>query len=99
MKLFVKRLSVMLIAALICVFVASCDAVQESSNNSTAVLHEYGNYYLYETHSNMEYLEFLDNFDDTAYEIVDISVTFVGMTGNNEYGNHYVVTYRNIERS
>jgi len=36
-----------------------------------------------------EYLNFLENFDDSAYEIVDISVT------NSSSGRPHSVTYKN----
>lgn len=46
-----------------------------------------GRYHLFTTGSTTEYLQFLENFNETEYEIVDISRT----------DGYWRVTYRNIE--
>lgn len=46
-----------------------------------------GRYHLFTTGSTTEYLQFLENFNETEYEIVDISRS----------DGYWKVTYRNIE--
>lgn len=46
-----------------------------------------GHYHIFETPSITKYLQFLESFDETEYEIVDISKS----------DNYWYVTYRNIE--
>jgi len=51
-----------------------------------------GNYYLFQTKYVQEYLNFLENFDETKYEIVDISTSLhLSPKGSNEF---YMITYR-----
>jgi len=54
-----------------------------------------GNYFLYKTVDAQEYLSFLEDFDETNYEIVDISTSMtVFGYGSDEF---YMVTYKVIE--
>ena len=46
---------------------------------------EAATYFLYETNDSNKYLKFLENFDGSTYELVDISVV---------RGNWFYVTYR-----
>ena len=53
-----------------------------------------GSYCLFRTKDVQEYLNFLENFDETKYEIVDISTSM--WTGMNGSGEFYMVTYKVI---
>lgn len=51
-----------------------------------------GTYYLFKTFDVQEYLKFLENFDETKYEIVDISTSLHYIPkGSDEF---YMVTYK-----
>lgn len=54
-----------------------------------------GSYSLFRTQDAQEYLSFLENFDETKYEIVDISTSLYGARtyGSDEF---YIVTYKTI---
>ena len=57
-----------------------------------------GSYYLFKTQKAQEYLTFLENFDETKYEIVDISTSLYGTRtyGSDEF---YIITYKIISES
>ena len=53
-------------------------------------------YSLFQTNDVQEYLDFLESFDETKYEIIDISTSMEHVskfTGNSEF---YMVTYKTI---
>ena len=55
-----------------------------------------GSYAIFQTEEVQEYLNFLENFDETKYEIIDISTS---MGRNSQYGGSmefYMVTYKKI---
>lgn len=56
-----------------------------------------GSYAIFQTQDAQEYLKFLENFDETKYEIVNISTSLYGtrMHGSDEF---YMVTYKVIEK-
>lgn len=51
-----------------------------------------GNYYLFRTLFVEEYFDFLENFDENKYEIVDISTSM--NSGGYGSGEFYIVTYK-----
>ena len=53
-----------------------------------------GSHILFQTTNVTEYLNFLDNFDETKYEIVDISTSM--QLGSTISGEFYMVTYKVI---
>ena len=51
-----------------------------------------GDFYLFRTQDVQEYLNFLENFDENKYEIVDISTSYTyNYRGSDEF---YMVTYK-----
>lgn len=58
----------------------------------------YGNYFLFETRNKQEYLNFLEEFDEEKYEIVNISTSMYRSELSSEF---YMVTYKikEIEKS
>lgn len=64
-----------------------------TSNKTVSVA---GSYSLFQTEDVHEYLSFLETFDESKYEIVDISTS---MEKNSQYGGSmefYMVTYKTI---
>jgi hypothetical protein len=49
-----------------------------------------GDYHLYETQDKVDYLDFLEKFDESEYTIVDISI----VNFENESASGYIVTYK-----
>ena len=78
-----KKKFVLLITILLLVLLLT--ACSSSTITSSSV----GDYHMFSTSDVDEYLNFLENFDDSAYEIVDISVT------NSSSGRPHSVTYKN----
>lgn len=65
-----------------------------ASKTSAPSTQNYGEYYLFETTKQEEYLEFLDKFDEEKYKIVSISTSSqVYFRGSDEF---YMVTYKKI---
>lgn len=65
-----------------------------ASKTSAPSTQNYGKYYLFETTKPEEYLEFLEEFDQEKYKIVDISTSsHVYFRGSDEF---YMVTYKKI---
>ena len=105
-----KRYARMMMVALAVIFVvcivlllSGCGATDDAETNvkpnykivhSTSTGYEEGSYHLLKTEDEQEYLNFLENFDETQYEIVDISTSMD--TGIYQSGDFYMVTYRNI---
>jgi hypothetical protein len=68
----------------------------DKSNTEENPLYEIenvGSYYLYKTDNTSDYLGFLHNFDESKYQIVDISYAV-----SNGY-KCYLVTYKDIEKT
>lgn len=89
-----KRVSALLCSMLIATALLSgCSRETEtihSERTETAV----GSYSLFRTTEAQEYLSFLENFDATKFEIVDISTSmWTHANGSSEF---YIVTYKNI---
>lgn len=78
-------------AVLIFLLMTACllSGCSSSKVTSSSVDGNVGNYHMFETSDINEYLNFLENFDDSAYDIVDISIT------NNSSGRPYRITYKN----
>lgn len=55
-----------------------------------------GSYSLFQTDDMDEYFEFLENFDEEHYEIVNID-TFVRETKKNYNDDYYMITYKKIK--
>lgn len=88
-------IAIVMIATLLTGCIGDKSKITQSNKNvdeATAL----GNYFLYETKESEDYLSFLENFDDTKYEIVDISIGYNGTTATGKHINLYAVTYRAI---
>jgi len=87
----------------IIVAVLACLTGCGNSNNTTEVPSDVaevtvqGKYSLFETESQAEYLEFLEELDNNKYEIVDISISRTVSNIGSLYRNYYVITYAEID--
>ena len=74
------------------VLLSGCSSIEESETIHSETT---GSYSLFRTQDVQEYLSFLENFDETKYEIVDISTSLYGTRayGSDEF---YIVTYKTI---
>ena len=81
----------LLILSLAALLLSSCVRVDQTIHvDETA---ETARYYLFQNNDANQYLQFLENFDEEKYEIVDISVS-CGQYISTEDGILYSVTYR-----
>ena len=94
MKLRIVALISMLI--LIVVLFSGCSSEKSETIQSESVVETHiesaGNYYLFRTQYVQEYFNFLENFDENKYEIVDISTSM--NSGGYGSGEFYIVTYK-----
>ncbi len=79
----------------ITVLLSGCSIDESETIQSETTQTSVGSYSLFRTQDVQEYLSFLENFDETKYEIVDISTSLFGtrMYGSDEF---YIVTYKTI---
>lgn len=75
------------------VLLSGCCSTTETIHSETTQT-SVGSYSLFRTRKVQEYLSFLEEFDETKFEIVDISTSMRG----NGYGSDefYIVTYKTI---
>ena len=84
-------LAIVMMATLLVVF-TGCDSTETITSDKTETV--VGSYSLFRTKDVQEYLSFLENFDETKYEIVDISTSM--NTAGYGSGEFYIVTYKKI---
>ena len=101
-RMITAALAVLLIVCIV-LLLSGCRATDDADTNvkpnyqivhSTSTVYAEGSYHLFKTESEQEYLNFLENFDETQYEIVDIST---GMEASVYTDDFYMITYRNID--
>lgn len=83
-----------LFIVIIIVFGASSEPRTEIIQSETieSTIESNGKYYLFRTEDVQEYFNFLENFDEIKYEIIDISTSMhYHMKGSDEF---YIVTYK-----
>ena len=77
-----KRFALLIGIVMLTLILAGCSSETEATET-------HGKYHLFQTYSADEYLNFLENFDEETYDIVDISV------GHNHFKFTYAITYEN----
>jgi len=89
-----KRIITLLLAiVVVATLLTGCGPKTETiTSEKTATIE--GSYSLFKTVDVQEYLKFLESFDETKYEIIDISTSM--FTGNYGSGTFYMVTYKTI---
>lgn len=89
-----KRFITLLIAiVMVATLLTGCGETTETITSKKDVS-LVGSYSLFQTEDVQEYLSFLETFDESKYEIVDISTSIA--TGYNGSGEYYMVTYKTI---
>ena len=78
----------------VAMLLSGCGEKTETIHSETTTQTTTGSYSLFRTTEVQDYLNFLETFDDTKYEIVDISTSMSIGTGVS--GEFYIVTYRTI---
>ena len=89
-------LAIVMVATLSVVFTGCSEEEPEKIVTSEKDVSVVGSYSLFRTTDVQEYLNFLENLDETKYEIVDISTS---MEHNAQYAGSmefYMVTYKKI---
>lgn len=90
-----KRVITLLVAILmVAALLAGCGEETTKTVTSSKAETVTGSYALFQTEDVQEYLNFLENFDETKYEIVDISTSMD--SGYQESGEFYMVTFKTI---
>lgn len=90
-----KKRIIALVGAILMLTMVLCACESTEIINSQTSENNEGNYWLFKTCSEKEYLNFLETFDETKYEIVDISIND-GYYASDEY---YFVTYKTTQES
>jgi len=85
-------LAIVMVATLMVVFTSCGDSTDTIISEKTESV--VGDYLLFRTRDVQEYLSFLEEFDETKYEIVDISTSMT--TSGYGSGEFYIVTYKKI---
>ena len=101
-KTVLKTIGVVALIAVVVAFLALAGGNEKSDNvqvgevtyQSAKIISNDGHYTVFQTPEVQEYLNFLESFDETKYEIVDISTSAWASNGIN--GKFYMVTYRTI---
>jgi len=88
-------LAVILITIIIPLAISSKEKTSSVTIQSENAQEVVGNFYLFRTQDCQEYLTFLENFDETKYEIVNISTSY-NLYGSNEF---YMVTYKTLSET
>lgn len=96
-----KKVLMLLVVCVLVVSMSGCmpgtkTTQSKTGTESTTSTISSGTYFLFETMNRDEYFSFLENFDESKYEIVDISVTNRSYN-TSEYINHYAITYKVAE--
>lgn len=85
-------LVVLLLVMLLIVSLLTAGSADTTIITSTKDPAVHGHYFLFTTENVQEYLNFLEVFDETKYEIVNISTSMsVTLHGSNEF---YMITYK-----
>ena len=80
----------------VAVLLSGCSTEKKSETiHSEKTQTQVGTYSLFRTEDAQEYLSFLENFDETKYEIVDISTSMRVLSYSNS-DEFYIVTYKTI---
>lgn len=89
-----KRIIALFCAMLVVTCLSGCSTTETIRNETTKK--SVGSYSIFRTSDVQEYLSFLEEFDETKFEIVDISTCMkITLQGPNEF---YIVTYRTLSK-
>ena len=88
-----RFLILVLLLTTITIVLSGCSEYKEETSHLEE-LSESSRYFIYKTNDTERYLLFLENFDDSKYEIVDISISRHDYTDSSHKDESYFVTYR-----
>lgn len=90
-----KKRMIMLLCTMstVALLLSGCGEITETIQSETTTQTSPCSYSLFRTTDVQDYFNFLETFDDTKYEIVDISTSLFKSHGSSEF---YIVTYRTI---
>lgn len=94
-----KRILMLLIVCMVVMSFSGCGAdtkITKSGDSVKEIPISSDNFILYETLERDEYLSFLNDFDDSKYGVLDVSIGYYGR-GLKDYINHYAVTYADLK--
>ena len=87
-----KRIIALFCSMLVATSLSGCSTTETIHSETTKK--SVGSYSIFRTSEAQEYLSFLEEFDETKFEIVDISTSMsTSAYGSNEF---YIVTYKNL---
>lgn len=91
-----KRIIYVLIAIImVASFLSGCGSKESATTNNTSTISSNsGNVFLYTTRNKDDYLNYLDNLDTSAYEVLGITTS---ITENYRAQEFYMITYRKID--
>lgn len=90
-----RNIALICSALMFTILLSGCGETSETIH-SEKVQTAVGSYSIFRTKYAQEYLNFLENFDETKFEIVDISTSMqVAVDGSDEF---YIVTYKTISQ-
>ena len=88
-----KRVLIIIIIFILCIILLSGCANQNNPEYLEENF-EFGSYHLYKTNDPNRYLQFLESFDDTKFEIVYISYGYQDHVDEADKHDTFLVTYR-----
>lgn len=91
-----KRIFLVVAMIVLVLSLVGCGSDTKKSETITSSNETVGSYSLFQTDDVDEYLNFLENFDEDQYEIVNID-TFVRKTAFNYNDDYYMITYKKIK--
>ncbi len=87
-----KKIGLTIIIVICIIVLAGCCCTDQPEYIEENV--EFGSYHLYRTNDPSRYLQFLDSFDDSKFEIVDISYGYCSYVDGARKHDKFFVTYR-----
>lgn len=91
-----KRIFLAVAMIVLVLSLVGCGLDTKKSETITSSKETVGSYSLFQTDGVDEYLNFLENFDEDQYEIVNID-TFVRETALSYNNDYYMITYKKIK--
>lgn len=95
-----KRFFLVAIMVVLVFSLVGCSSSENEQKNDTSTVTSSvaeGSYMLFQTDEIEEYLSFLEDFDESKYEIVNID-TLIRETTFSYSDDYYMVTYKKIEQ-
>lgn len=95
-----KRIFLAVVMIILVFSLVGCGSSQNEQKNVTSTVTSSvaeGSYMLFQTDEVEEYLSFLEEFDESQYEIVNVD-TLIRETAFSYNDDYYMITYKKIEQ-